>query len=108
MTKLAWFCVCFGVLVAVCILSVCIYDPYAVATGGETVSRTVLVLGDRHPWLVALLTATLLLPVAILIGHLWGHAARPGGAAMWPVALAAAVVVLALGVWAGRAWFAQQ
>jgi hypothetical protein len=70
-TTLGWLCIVFGVLVAAVIIAVCIYDPYAIATGKITVSRFTLDLGWKHPGLAALVAAMLTLPVGILIGHLW-------------------------------------
>jgi len=71
MTSLAWFCVTFGLLVAAFVVAAIAYDVWAVETRHLTISEWCLAAGRKHLWLVALLTAIAVLPLGILIGHLW-------------------------------------
>lgn len=104
MSNLGWACIGFGLLVCAVILAVCIWDPWAIATGRLTVSRWSLLTGQACGWFVALAAFALALPLGILLGHLWFPAAG-GGRPL--TALLSATIALVAGVVAGHLWFYQ-
>ena len=104
MTKLAWLCCAFGVLVIIAIAGVLAWDPYAVATGSLTVSAFTLRTAISSRLFTILIVAIVILPASILCGHLmWAT----DGTGRPFLAMAAMLAFASLGFLLGHYCFGQ-
>lgn len=103
MSTLAWMCVIFGGLVSIAIISVLVYDPYAVAKGIPTVSQITLTIAELCGWFAYLLAVLIAAPVRALLGHLLWASNGQGR----PAAILAAVVSLFLSFILGHRFLGQ-
>lgn len=71
MTSLAWFCAGFGVCFGLVVLMGVGIDVLFVEEGVPTISRRCLTVGQQYPVVAVFVTALLVAPVCILIGHLF-------------------------------------
>lgn len=71
MTPGRWLLALYGVGMGLLVILAVAYDIWAVGTGHTTISEWCLAESQARPWLPALLTALVTLPLGMLLGHLW-------------------------------------
>jgi hypothetical protein len=71
MTSTGWFCLGFGTCLGLLIILAGWVDVLFIRAGEATISHRCLVVGQRWPIMAVFVTAILITPVAILIGHLF-------------------------------------